>query len=192
MNLFSFCQENTALGYVLEHCPESFVPRSASTYSLWSSQLRTPRWIQRRPQCEQHQSWRKPAWLPQTRETRTYRWPPCPLSVSHISSGCWQDGKSDPEVPCGTEATWFTWGSKKRMNLNWARHRNRLRTLSFQQYRAHQLLHLKERWPGVRWEPDCSCHWGENKRGAESHACCRRTSEQEPQALPRAAGLWHG
>lgn len=103
-----FCQENMKFGrkYALEGVSTKGVcsPWSADTYSPWSFQLRTLHWIPRRPRCEQHQSWHKPAWLPQTGETRTYRWQPCPLSVSHISSGCWQDGTSGPEVPCSTEA----------------------------------------------------------------------------------------
>lgn len=103
---------------------EAFAPYFASTHSPWFCQPRTRCWIQRRPRCEQHQSWHKPAWLPLTRGTQTYRWPPCPLSGSHISSGCWQGGKSDPEVPCGTEGmlsrdctTWLTQGEQRKDEL---------------------------------------------------------------------------
>lgn len=126
MNLFFFCQENTEFGrqHVLEgakHCPNGFVPWSASTYSPGSSQLRTPRWIQRRPRCARPQSWRTPAWPPRTWETRTYRWQPCPLSVSHISSGCWQDGKSAPEVPCRHRSNAVRWLHRTKKGWIWTK-----------------------------------------------------------------------
>lgn len=192
MNLFFFCQENAEFGrrHVLEgakHCPNGFVPQSASTYSPWSSQLRTPRWIQRRPRCARPQSWRTPAWPPRTWETRTYRWQPCPLSVSHISSGCWQDGKSAPEVPCRHRSNIVRWlhrtKKKKRMDLNQTRHYDSLWTSSPWQYNAHQFLHLKEEQPRVWSEPDCSCHWEKKKSGAESHICCSHCLWEAPAWL---------